>query len=380
MKVCHIVDVIPTLHKEIGGAEWAAYRMITAQEKLLEVFIITSKRTKEIEKNDIKLYEVPMEAQINIKNFSTKIRLGLLPFNKKIYHSVKKILNEEKPDIVHLHTFKYFGFSALKAAKDLGIKTVFSVYDYWLFCPLSMLYIKKELKTCETFHGFGCTKCFNILGAVFYLRKKLFEKYAKLIDWFIVISEDSKDILVHNGIPSRKITISSLIIDSPKTSKLKKRKKTILYAGWLVQHKGLEVLIRGLEGTDYKLFAIGDMNVDPRYSKKCKDLAKALNVNVDFIGRAPHKKVIDYMRKCEFLTIPEQWRIPLPTVMLEGISVGCKVIGSNMGSIRDYLPKQNIFNNEKDIKKCLKKAKFLKRTFNNEKIINETIKIYESLL
>ena len=379
MKVCHIVDVIPTLHKEIGGAEWAAYRMIEAQEKL-EVFIITSKRTKEIEKSDIKLYEVPMEAQINIKDFSTKIRLGLLPFNKKIYHAVKKILEEEKPDIVHLHTFKYFGFSALKATKDLGIKTVFSVYDYWLFCPLSMLYVKKEQKICETFHGLGCIKCFNIPGAVFYLRKRLFEKYAKLIDWFIVLSEDSKDILVHNGIPARKITISSLVIDYPKASKLKKQKKTILYAGWLVRHKGLDVLIRGLEGTYYKLFAIGDMDVDPKYTEECKGLAKTLNVNVDFIGRASHKEVIDYMRRCEFLATPEQWRIPLPTVMLEGMAVGCKVIGSNMGSIRDYLPKQNIFNNEKDIKRCLKEAKFLKRTFSNEKVVDETIKIYESLL
>ncbi len=376
MKVCHIVDTLPILHKEIGGAEWAAYRMIKTQNKLLDIFVISSNRTKEVEKTDIKFYEVP----INFKSFSTKIRMGLLPFNKKIYHIVHQILKKEKPDIVHLHEFKYFGFSALKAAKDLGIKVLFSVYDHWLFCPLSKLYIKKERKICETFHGLGCIKCFNIPGIAFYLRKKLFEKYVKLIDWFIVISEDSKDILIHNNIPSRKITISSLILDTPKNLKLKKKKKTILYAGWVVPHKGLNVLIKGLKGTDYKLFAVGDMTIDPQYSEECKNLAKDLNVNVDFIGRLSNKEVIDYMRKCEFLAVPEQWRIPLPTVMLEGMSIGSKIIGSNAGSIRDYLPKENIFNNENDVENCLKRAKFLKRSFNDKKIINQTIKIYKLLL
>jgi len=41
MKVCHIVDTLPILHNEIGGAEWAAYRMIKAQKKLLDVFVIS---------------------------------------------------------------------------------------------------------------------------------------------------------------------------------------------------------------------------------------------------------------------------------------------------------------------------------------------------
>jgi len=376
MKVCHIVDRLPILHKEIGGAEWAAYRMIKAQNKLLDVFVISSNRTKEVEKTDIKFYEVP----INSKSFSTKIRMGLLPFNKKIYHIVKQILKKEKPDILHLHEFKYFGFSALKAAKDIGIKVVFSVYDYWLFCPLSKLYIQKERKICETFHGIGCVRCFSIPGAAFYLRKKIFEKYAKLIDWFIVISEDSKDILLHNKIPSRKITVSSLVLDFSKFSKLKKEKKTILYAGWLVPHKGLDILIRGLEGTDYKLIAVGDMTVDPSYSEECRNLAKDLKVNVDFIGRTSNEQVINYMRRCEFLAVPEQWRIPLSTVMLEGMSIGSKVIGSSMSSTREYLPKQNIFNTYKDIKGCLKKAKFLKTTFDDKKIVYQTIRIYNSLL
>jgi len=306
--------------------------------------------------------------------------MGILPFNKKIYHIVHQILKKEKPDIVHLHEFKYFGFSALKAAKDLGIKVVFSVYDYWLFCPLSKLYIQNERKICETFHGLGCIRCFSIPGAAFYLRKKIFEKYAKLIDWFIVISEDSKDILLHNKIPARKITISSLVLNFSKFPKLKKEKKTILYAGWLVPHKGLDILIRGLEGTDYKLIAVGDMTVDPSYSEECRNLAKNAKVTVDFIGRTSNKEVINYMRRCEFLAVPEQWRIPLSTVMLEGMSIGSKVIGSSMNSTREYLPKQNIFNTYKDIKNCLKGAKFLKTSFDDKKIIDQTTRIYESLL
>jgi glycosyltransferase involved in cell wall biosynthesis len=376
MKICHISDKIPLMHNNTGGAEWAAYRIINAQKKKLDVFTITSTRNRDFE-TGLKIYEVP----VGFDGIITDLRLGILPFNRIVYKKISDILKKEKPDIVHLHNFKYFGFSALKAAKDLEIKVIHSVYDYWLFCPLSMLYIKKSRSICHYYHGSTCMKCFSLPGVGFYFRKFLFEKYVKLIDHFFVISEDSKKILIDNGINGNRITVSSLIVDDIKIpKKSRKIKNSILYAGWIVPHKGLDVLIRGLEGTNYNLIVAGDGSVSPEYFEECKDLANELNVNVEFLGKIPNPDVIEWMSKCEFLAIPEQWRIPLPTVMIEAMSVGSKVIGSNKGCIKYFLPKQNLFNSEKDLVKSIKSAKFLKKKHDNRKVMSQIVSGYRNVL
>jgi glycosyltransferase involved in cell wall biosynthesis len=376
MKICHIADTVPMLQKGCAGAEWAAERFIREQGNVADVFLITSKVTQDSPVSDLKFYEVP----IKFKGLSTNLHLGLYPFNKMVYNNVKKILEKEQPDIVHLHNFKFFGFSAIKAAKELGIKVVFSVYDYWMFCPLSSLYIKHQQKICYEYHSRKCTRCFGLPGNVFSLRKGTFEKNAKMIDWFFVISQDSKNILTDNNIPANKISISSLVLDTPEIPEVEKIPKTILYVGWFVPHKGLDILIKGLSGTGYRLYAAGILDADPSYVKKCINLAKELNVEMEVLGPLPHAKIIEYIKKYEYLAVPSQWRIPLPTIMMEGLSVGTKVIGSNVGSIRDHLPKENIFNNENEIKNCLETAKFIKKRFDNRKIVNGIIDIYKLLL
>lgn len=372
MKICHIADRLPLVHNTVGGAEWAAQRVINAQKDILDVLVITSSRAKEFE-SDLKIYEVPL----SFKGFLTNVRLGLLPFNRKAYQEIKEILKGEKPDIVHLHNFKYFGFSTLQVAKELGIKVIYSLYDYWFFCPLSLLYIKKERKVCNSYHGIGCIKCFNFPGIGFFFRKILFNRYKKLIDHFLVISQDSKSILTDNEIAEEQITLSSLVIEDPKIQRVKKIKNTILYVGWIVPHKGLDVLIRGIEGTDYELIVAGDGI--PSYTERCKSIADMLNIRVKFIGRIPNKEVIEWMNKCEFLAVADEWRIPLPTVMLEAMSVGCKVIGNKIGCMKYLFPQENLFNGKEDIVKCLKNAKFFETKLDNEKTINEMIEVYKEV-
>jgi len=376
MKICHISDKIPLIHDKIGGAEWAAYRIIKAQRNM-DKFVITSSIKNRVETN-LKIYDVP----IKFEGLVTNIRLGILPFNPSVYKKIKEILKNEEPDIVHLHNFKYFCFSALKVAKDLGIKVVHSVYDYWLFCPLSMLYIKKEKKVCKFYHGINCSECFSLPGKTSYLRKLIFDYYIKMIDHFIVISQDSKNILIDNGIPKNKISISNLVVDNIRKSgkKYKKIKNTVLYAGWIVPHKGLDVLIKGLNDTNYKLFVAGEgTKSSEKYVSECKKLAQEMNVDVEFLGKISNEEVIQWMKKCEFLVIPERWRIPLPTVMIEAMIVGSKVVGSNIGCIKYCLPKNNLFNDEKDLVKSLKSVKFLKGFPDNKKTINGIEEIYKKL-
>jgi len=64
-------------------------------------------------------------------------------------------LQKIKPDIIHVHTFMGLYKEFLQAAKQLGIKTVFTTHDYYSVCPKVNLLCHG--KVCQT--GMGDTCC-----------------------------------------------------------------------------------------------------------------------------------------------------------------------------------------------------------------------------
>jgi glycosyltransferase involved in cell wall biosynthesis len=362
------------MHDKVGGAEQAAWRIINAEKGLCGTALITSSATKKF-KTDLRVYQIP----VGFSGIGTNVRLGIYPFNGTVYREVKRILEEEKADVLHLHNFKYFGFSAIEAARSLGVKVVFSVYDYWMFCPLSTLYVKRKNKICYRYQGAGCTECFGIPGLGFQLRKILFRKFQDRIDAFIVISEDERKILLENGVPRGKISLSSLVIDIRPPARVRKEKGKVLYAGWIVPHKGLDLVIRGLKGTRYSLDVAGE-GIGDGYVDECLRLAREGGVRMKLIGKLPNEEVIAKMAECEYFAVPERWRIPLPTVMLEAMAVGSKVVGNNCGCIKDYLPKTNLFNGAEDFAECLSKAKYIKRENDNSAVVDGILGVYRGVV
>lgn len=51
-----------------------------------------------------------------------------------------KFLKVAAPDVIHIHTFMGLHSEFVEAAKELGIKTVFSVHDFFAVCPKVTMY------------------------------------------------------------------------------------------------------------------------------------------------------------------------------------------------------------------------------------------------
>src|SRR3989344_4578886 len=56
-------------------------------------------------------------------------------WNPVAFLQIKKILEKEKPDVVHVHNFLGLSFAVFSAAKHLGIPVVHTVHDYYWLCP-----------------------------------------------------------------------------------------------------------------------------------------------------------------------------------------------------------------------------------------------------
>lgn len=109
---------------------------------------------------------------------------------------------------------------------------------------------------------------------------------------------------------------------------------TLLYAGQIIEHKGLQVLIEALSlcRARHPLVVIGDDRVD--YAGWCKRLAERLGVlgQIHFVGKKAPAEMLSFIaRSGQVLVAPSVWEEPFSIVVLEGMGIGLPVIASNTG-------------------------------------------------
>jgi glycosyltransferase involved in cell wall biosynthesis len=117
---------------------------------------------------------------------------------------------------------------------------------------------------------------------------------------------------------------------------------TFLFAGQLLDHKGLQVAIQALSRCHkpHRLVVVGDDETD--YAGTCKRLAAKLGVaeRVEFVGKKKNAEMLPFLaRTGQVLIMPSVWDEPFSIVVLEGMGLGLPVVASDTGgtgeAIRD---------------------------------------------
>jgi len=170
-----------------------------------------------------------------------------------------------------------------------------------------------------------------------YLGKKgifgyLIEKITlKLPDLIIANSEKIKDDLTSVGVDTNKIKVSPNGIDYQWISEIspKNEELDILYAGRLIEHKNVDVLIKAInivkkEIPDIKCGVIGDGPERERLERLSKDLG--LENNVKFFGfLEKSEEVLAYMKSSKVFALPSM-REGSPVTAVEANACGLPVI------------------------------------------------------
>ncbi len=109
---------------------------------------------------------------------------------------------------------------------------------------------------------------------------------------------------------------------------------TLVFAGQLLEHKGLVVLLRALPRCRRKhpLIVFGDDETD--YAMGCKKIAAKLGIQdqVRFLGKKKNAEMLELLsRSGHVLVVPSVWDEPFSIVVLEGMGVGLPVIASDTG-------------------------------------------------
>lgn len=268
-------------------------------------------------------------------------------FNPKTFWEIKKIINEKKIDIVHVHnTLVLISPSVYYAAFCCKIPVVQTIHNFRLLCPGATFY--RDHHICEECikHGQYCAikyKCYRnsrIQTSLCVISEKihcLLGIYKHLT--YICLSEFNKQkMCAFNQIKKEQIFIKPNFIESNTPPiPFNRRKRQFVFAGRLDELKGIELLLKtwkkmGDFAPQLVVCGVGPMEL------WCKKFVKNNNLYmIELKGFIANDKIKELMAESYALLLPSQWYEGFPMTMVEAFSVGTPVIGSDIGNVESYI-------------------------------------------
>ena len=254
---------------------------------------------------------------------------------------IKKVLEQWKPDIVHLHNFAHqISPSILEPIKKLNIPIVMTIHDYKLVCPVYTLQRNGIIcQKCNNGHfgncfKYKCTKNSRAKSLVntteMFLHHKFLHLY-DLIDVFVSPSIFLIDKLHEMGFKREIEHISNFVNFDEYIPQYKTNDDYFLYFGRISQEKGVETLIKSMTGIDTTLKIIGTGPLELSLKTQIKGL------NIEFLGYKIGEELKNIIKNSKFVVVPSEWYENNPLSVIEAFALGKPVVGSDIGGIPELV-------------------------------------------
>lgn len=272
------------------------------------------------------------------------------------YFVTKKIIKENKIDVVHVNNIaRFISPSPILAAKRMKKRVVMTLRNNYYYCPKGWN-VDRNHKECGNGYGFSClisgcpSENDGWIRLPYHFIKWIkvgFHRYfiMKYVDYFICPSKKMRLIATKSfNLSEKKVGYLPNFTKSGINNrlKIKKNNKQFLFVGRISKEKGIEAAIRCIdhlikeEGlTDIKLKIIGD----GKYRKAMEGLAADLGIekNIEFLGRIKNEELDRYYQESMALLVPSIWFEVFGLVNIEAMKNKIPVIGSDIGGISDII-------------------------------------------
>lgn len=163
--------------------------------------------------------------------------------------------------------------------------------------------------------------------------KKIIEKFScTLSDAVVCSSASDQDYLQMNYKVKAKVIPNYVDTEVFKPLNISKKKDSICFVGRLERQKNLIALLEALKGLPYELTIIGNGNMRQKLERK----AKENNINITFMNSVFHLRLPEILNQHEVFILPSLYE-GTPKALLEAMSCGIPVIGTNVTGIKDII-------------------------------------------
>lgn len=268
--------------------------------------------------------------------------------DKSILDRLILIVEQFKPDILHLHHFR-IGFQTVrKFLMSINTPVVFTAHDALAVCPISTL-VRPGNVICEggvsLRCGFTGCKIHSHLPYELLLSKSFKNLSESRIKTFICPSYSIMNYLISNGfgpsvhLPSFSYFDQNLRSSEPKYNDILLN-KSIGFIGRLEWYKGVDDLIKGFsifsrEHTEFNLLIAGS----GPFAESLKKLANNLNLGkkVIFMGTIGKERREEFYRSLFCNVVPSKYWENFALSAQESLLRGVPTIGTRIGGIPEII-------------------------------------------
>lgn len=263
--------------------------------------------------------------------------------------SFKRILNDFRPDVVHLHNIhSYISPIVAKIAKEFGCRVVWTLHDYKLICPSYTCL--RDGKPCEACSNnkvgvlkYRCMKGSLAASVLAYMEAMKWNRdwLERYVDAFVCPSSFMARKMGQAGFDKSKLHVVCNFIDSIKLETLSEagtaeRESYYLYVGRLSKEKGVETLLKVAANLPYKLKIAGGGPLLDGLRKQFEEYE-----HIEFLGHQNAVQVARLLSKAVASVVPSECYENNPLSVIESLCAGTPVVGANIGGIPELINDSN---------------------------------------
>lgn len=341
MKILHVNKFFD----QTGGVEVYLHRVMSKQaEAGHEVHAFSTVSSGNLPSPDAKYFVHRYDMSRSEGPIKDLRKAGAFLWNVEAKRAMKRMLDELKPDVVHIHNaYHHLSTSILDPIRASGVRCIQTLHDLKLACPNYAMFTQGEI--CERCRGGNywnavTHRCLtdatagNVLGAVEMSMTKFRKSYERTIHRFITPSEFHRKKMIEWGEPANKFTVIRNPADVfPRAGE--GGGGYVLFAGRLSIEKGVDTLIRAATIVSSLPVKIAGRGPD---EERLKHLARTLGAsNVSFLGFVAPPELNTIRAKADAVINSSIWYENSPLTVLEAMGQGIPVIASNIGGVPELI-------------------------------------------
>jgi glycosyltransferase involved in cell wall biosynthesis len=269
--------------------------------------------------------------------------LAMAPWNPVRHAEMKRLVEERRPDVVHVHNTWFEASPSVIAGAATVAPVVMTLHNYRLVCANGELL--RDEAPCEVCVGqgpwsavrYGCFRgsraasAFSA-GTIAFNRRR--GTWSDSVSRFAALTEFARGRLVSGGLPAEKVgVLPNFVPDPGRRPRSPSESDVVLFVGRLTAAKGVRTLFDAWEQLDRSPFRLRVVGSGPLED----DLAARELPGVEMLGWRSVDEVRVEMASARALVFPSEWYEGMPMTLLEAFASGLPVIGSRIGSVAEIV-------------------------------------------
>lgn len=234
----------------------------------------------------------------------------------KSYAEIRRVLRQEKPEIVHLHASENGSIFRKRViarkAKRHGAKVVLHMHGGSFF----------------KFYQAGSKQ-----------GRKASDELFQIVDAILVLGEEYKDGLIGIGVSPSKIWVIPNGVDVPDSNPYKKKSNEIVYLGGVTHEKGITDLLDAVVAAENEWPEDAVITIyGPTSNLDIKQAisSRKLEGKVAYSGVVSGQEKERAFERADFFVLPSHFEV-LPMVVLEAMSWGIPTLSTRVGMVEDII-------------------------------------------